>query len=79
MPTRELILNAHASTVRMECKGHHGGNQGMGVYHHRDDYVDFNVGVRGYCTQASTMALEAAVHEERLAEVLEDVYYVFGL
>ncbi|KAE9398756.1 hypothetical protein BT96DRAFT_720257 [Gymnopus androsaceus JB14] len=57
-PAEELILSAHASTMRMGRKGHHGGDQGMGVYHRRgDDHADFNVGVRGYRTQASTMAL----------------------
>ncbi|KAJ3747769.1 hypothetical protein DFH05DRAFT_1359802, partial [Lentinula detonsa] len=55
-PAEELILNVHAQ----RRKGDHIGGDPT-VYRRQDlqrDDVDFNVGVRGYRTQASTMAVQ---------------------
>ncbi|KAJ3793326.1 hypothetical protein GGU11DRAFT_732017 [Lentinula aff. detonsa] len=55
-PAEELILNVHAQ----RRKGDHIGGDST-VYRRQDlqsDDVDFNVGVRGYRTQASTMAVQ---------------------
>ncbi|KAJ4482599.1 hypothetical protein J3R30DRAFT_3369576 [Lentinula aciculospora] len=52
-PAEELILNAHVQRRK-------GGSTQTHYHHHTQhgDDADFNVGVRGYRTQASTMAVQ---------------------